>query len=184
MLIVLVLLALSVIATYIFHKNRHDINTLTIEQFKTGEEYQLDNVEWNISYDELKSVLPFTLEEDTARVPAPEGYAFYNSKNSFDLYGQQAIASFEFQSDALKIIQFNFNFTPEENHEEWFDKLVTELTSLYGPESDRKENSGENPIGQFSSIVYTWETDNTKLQINLLTGDKISPNGMIGLAVK
>lgn len=183
-LIALVLLAIAIIAVFIFRGNQHGVRTLSLEQFKQGEEYQFDGAEWNMSYKEVNRALPFALETDAVRVPAPEGITFYNSKNRFDLYGKTGFASFEFQSDALKIIQFNFNFNPDEDYEAWFDQLVTELTNLYGPESDKKESDGENAIGQFNSIVYTWETDNTMLQINLLTGNKISPNGMIGVATK
>lgn len=184
LIIFTIVFILAIVALVFIYGKRNSTKPLSLQQFKQGESYQFNDVSWNISFEEASRKLPFKLVTDPGRVPAPEGYAFYNSKNSFDLYGKQAIASIEFQSDALKVIQFTFNFDSDEDYETWFKQLLTELTELYGPESDKKENSGENPLGQFSSIVYTWETDNSMLQISLLTGNKISPNVMIGLAVK
>lgn len=178
-LISFVALTLIIITAFLIRGKTYN---LKLEQLKQEEEYQFDALAWNMSFEEVNRKLPYSLTVDEGRIPAPEGMAFYNSKRVYDLYGKQAVASFEFHSDALKIIQFDFDL--DENYEAWFDKLVTELTNLYGPESDKKENAGENVLGQFHSIVYTWETEHTMLQITLSTGNKISPNGMIGLAIK
>ena len=184
LIIFTIVFILAIVALVFIYGKRNSTKPLSLQQFKQGEAYQFNDVSWNISFEEVSRKLPFKLLTDPGRVPAPEGYAFYNSKNSFNLYGQQAIASFEFQSDALKIIQFSFNFDTAEECEAWFDKIVTESTNLYGAERDKKENSGENALGQFNSTVYTWETDNTMLQLSLITGNKISPSAMIGVAAK
>ena len=42
----------------------------------------------------------------------------------------------------------------------------------------------ENSSDGFASKGYRWDTENTSLQIILMTGDKIKPSGTIVVGVK
>ena len=177
---VIALIALVLIFTIYFltREKTYDSSLLTLEQLKQGEEYQFDEITWNISAKEVSSLLPYYLLKDTQKTPVPTNITYYKSRNYYVLDGQSATASFEFHSDELKILKFDFHL--DENYEEWFEKQVAGLTQLYGPESDKMENVSE----QFNSVGYKWQNDNTTLQIILLTGNNIHPSATIGIGIK
>lgn len=177
-LIPLIVLALVFTIYFLTQEKNYNNSTLRLEQFKQSVEYQFDEITWNMSTKEVSGLLPYPLLKDTQKAPALADITYYKSKNFYILDGQRAVASFEFHSDKLKILKFDFFL--DENYEEWFEKQVTELTQLYGPQSDKMENASE----QFNSIGYKWQTDKTMLQIILLKGSNIHPSVTIGIGIR
>ena len=92
--------------------------------------------------------------------------------------GRSATAAFEFHDGGLSTVKFSFHLG--EDYEEWIAEQVQTLTSLYGQETDKMENSSDG----FASKGYRWDTENTSLQIILMTGEKIKPSGTIVVGVK
>lgn len=152
--------------------------TLSLEHLKNdNNEYQYEDIEWGMSAESVTKSLPYAIKINTEN-NAPENITFYDSEVPFDLNGQKGTASFEFHDDKLAIVDFNFHLNGD--YEQWFKTLTEELTQLYGTESDKKESSSD----RFNSVVYIWETDNTMLQIALMTGGSIKPSAMIGVFTK
>lgn len=60
------------------------------------------------------------------------------------------------------------------------ERDVKELIQLFGTENDKMENASEH----FSTIGYKWETENTMLQLILMTGDTINPSAAIAVIAK
>ena len=60
---VIALIALVLIFTIYFltREKTYDSSLLTLEQLKQGEEYQFDEITWNISAKEVSSLLPYYL---------------------------------------------------------------------------------------------------------------------------
>ena len=133
-----------------------DIIEFELADFKNGDEYQLGSISWGISLEELKSILSssYTLKEFTKS----DAYIYYLSSKRFLLEGKSAVATYKFLND--KLVEIQLGFDTKESAVKQFKPFVEELTALFGPESEMSEN--ELVTGD---ICYTWETDNTMLQI-------------------
>lgn len=181
--IVLIILAVLIVAamllTLYFVFAGDKCVELSLGDFKSNGEYQYHEIAWGSSPDQVKEALSDTLEEDAVRKPpASTGYIFYKTKTEYRLDGISTNASVQFHDGALETFQFSFRF--EQNHQVWFDNQVAELTSLYGAPTEKKENASD----MFESTLYEWSTDNSTLQIVLLTGKYINPTVTISVGMK
>ena len=179
-LTVLIAVALMLALYFVFAGNSVDSIELSLEDFKSNGEYQYSEIAWGASVAQVNEALPYALEEeDSSRTPpASTGYTFYKSKNAYTLDGQSTVASVQFHDDALQVIQFAFH--AGQNYQQWFESQVAELTRLYGAHSDKAENASD----MFESTLYTWSTDNSMLQIVLLTGKNVAPTVTISVGAK
>lgn len=178
-LTVLIAVALMLALYFVFAGNSVDSIELSLEDFKSNGEYQYSGIAWGASVAQVNEALPYALEEDSSRTPpASTGYAFYKSKNAYTLDGQSTVASVQFRDDALQVIQFAFH--AGQNYQQWFESQVAELSRLYGAHTDKAENASDI----YESTVYTWSTDNSMLQIVLLTGKNVAPTVTISVGAK
>lgn len=178
-LTVLIAVALMLALYFVFAGNSVDNIELSLENFKNNGEYQYGEIGWGSSVAQVNEALPYDLEEDTSRTPpASTGYVFYKSKNTYTLDGQSTVASVEFHDGTLQVIQFAFHVG--QNYQQWFESQVAELSRLYGAHSDKAENASD----MFESTIYTWSTDNSMLQIVLLTGKNVVPTVTISVGAK
>lgn len=139
---------------------------ISLEDLQQGGEYQYLQLAWGISVDDAKQKLKIPMETDPGRIPAPEKFEFYMTKECFLLDGQTADAHLEFHNNRLQALQFSFEI--DENAEEWFKKQIGQLQELFGTESEALESDG----GLFRSRSYKWETERTTLQVVLIYGTK------------
>ncbi len=178
-LTVLIAVALMLALYFVFAGNNVENIELSLEDFKSNGEYQYSGIAWEASVAQVNEALPYALEEDNSRTPPTStGYTFYKSKNAYTLDGQSTVASVQFHDDALQVIQFAFH--AGQNYQQWFESQVAELTRLYGAHSDKAENASD----VYESTVYTWSTDNSMLQIVLLTGKNVEPTVTISVGAK
>lgn len=153
-------------------------NEISLKDLKTGDEYQYAKAMWNTSAEEVKKSLPFSMIKDTERIP--EGntgkyYVPYRSEETVTVDGVEAVARFEFYEDQLKYIQFALEI-PEDGYREQFDKEVERLTRQFGSESDKSETSrNDELLGNTETTVYRWETENTSIQLSLMTSTYREP---------
>ena len=159
----LILLVL-IIGGGVYFVGRSAERKISLEDLRQGGEYQYLQLAWGISVDDAKQKLKITMETDPSRIPAPDKFEFYRTKECFVLDGQTADASLEFKDNRLQALQFNFEI--DENAEEWFKKQVGQLQELFGLESEALESDG----GPFRSQSYKWETEKTTLQVVLVYG--------------
>ena len=180
---VIALVVLVAICIYLFmERGKHSDAEIPLERLSEGGEYRFEGLEWGISAEEAAKQLSFEIELDEYKnaYEGAVGTTFYKAEHSFALDGQSAIATLEFQDGALAIVKFDFDFHEEQNYEQWFEALVEEMLRLYGEESRKLENAND----QLQSIVYIWETEQTMLQITLMTGDSIYPGALVGVGRK
>lgn len=178
-LTVLIAVAVMLALYFVFAGSRVDSIELLLENFKSNGEYQYDGIAWGASVAQVNEALSYALEEDSTRTPpASTGYVFYKSKNAYILDGKNTVASVEFHDGTLQVIQFAFHVG--QNYQQWFESQVAELSRLYGAHSDKAENASD----MFESTIYTWATDNSMLQIVLLTGKNIEPTVTISVGAK
>lgn len=177
---IIVLVVSAAVCTFLFAKRRHSDMEISLERLSDGGEYKLDGLEWGMSPEEVMERLPYGIERDAYRneYDGIGGTVFYNAENRFTLDGQNATAVFEFQEDELAIVQYGFRL--DEDYEQWFENLSEKMLQLYGEESRRGDSANE----QFQSKGYIWETEQTMLQITLITGDSYQPSAVIGVARK
>lgn len=182
MIIILAVLIAVVwmLALYFFFAGSSvDSIDLSLEDFRSNGVYQYSGIAWGASVAQVNEALPYALEADSSRTPpASTGYAFYTSKNAYTLDGQSTTASLQFHDGTLQVIQFAFHVG--QNYQQWFESQVAELSRLYGAHNDKAENASDI----FESTVYTWSTDNSMLQIVLLTGKNIAPTVVISVGAK
>lgn len=179
-LMMTVLLALSLVScSFSSAKSNHNID-LSLESFKNNDEYQYEEIEWELSIDDVIDTLSYLIIRDEARSTVSDNINvdFYKSKNHFILDEQNSVASFEFQNEKLMIVKFDF--TLDDGYQQWFDIQIEKLIKIYGKENEKTENSNE----QFETISYKWETDSTMLQAILVTGDTTKPAVTIGVCIK
>ena len=176
---IVVLLLSATIVCFLQNKDYKDVE-LSLNSFQSDIEYQYDDVKWLSSVQEVNKHLPYSLNKDPQREIVDESINYYTSKNKYILDGQSASASFQFVKDQLQIIQFSFIL--DENSDQWFEDQVTNLQQLYGKETDTLNSSSEQL--QLKSVGYRWDTDNTSLQIILLTGDNKTPSVTLSIGVK
>ena len=153
-------------------------NEISLKDLKTGDEYQYAKAAWNASLQEVEKRLPYSIEKDEARASGSSKYVPYKSENKITLDGYEAVVTFEFCEDELKMISFNFDL-PDENYKEQFETQVERLIQQFGPESEKMESSDG-----FNEITYVWKTQNTALQLDLLTGEALSPRIELSMADK
>lgn len=178
-LAVLIVAALLLTLFFLFTDNNVKDIELSMGDFLNNGEYQYDGIAWGASVAQVNEALPYALEEDSSRTPpASTGYVFYKSKNTYTLDGQSTVASVEFHDGTLQVIQFAFHVG--QDYQQWFESQVAELSRLYGAHSDKAENASD----MFESTIYTWSTDNSMLQIVLLTGKNVVPTVTISVGAK
>ncbi len=178
-IIVSVLVSLVIalfLSKYIFREEDVvETPVLTMAQLKTDGEYRYCGTPWLISQKELNDYIPYKIVRDQEKVSSTTGRVFYRSKYPVSLDGYSTKACFEFLSDHLNTVQFHFHLG--DDYELWYEKRVEELKTLYGEETDTLDNASEECVFK----GYKWETENTTLQIILVTGDSIKPTVMIGV---
>ncbi len=176
LIIFALLLVLILLIKYITpgRENMEDY-ALSIEQFKTEGEYRYCGAPWLISVKEFKKYVPYTIVKDEGKVTSSTGRVFYRSNYPVVLNGYSTKACFEFLSDHLNTVQFHFHL--DDDYEQWFEKRVGELKTLYGKETDTLDSASEDYVFK----GYKWDTENTTLQIILVTGDSVKPTVMIGV---
>ena len=177
--IILAILIAIAVAFFLINGNSAKNIDLSLADLKSDGEYRFYGIDWDLSADEVDSVMADGIQKDTNVVP-PEytGYVYYVSKNPYTLDGVSDIASVQFYKGGLEIVQFSFPMG--ENYQQWFETQVAELTRLYGEHSEKTENELEYT----NSTVYTWETDNSILRIALLTGEKRRPSVVLSVGKK
>ena len=158
------LLLAVIIGVGAYFIGRNTKKKLSLEDLRQEGEYQYLQLEWGISVEDAKRKLKIPMETDPSRIPAPDKFEFYKTKECFVLDGQTADASLEFKDNRLQALQFSFEI--DENAEEWFIKQIGQLQELFGTESEALESDG----GPFRSRSYKWETEKTTLQVVLIYG--------------
>lgn len=158
------LVIITGVGAYLIGRNAK--KNLSLENFRQDGEYQYLQLEWGTPVADAKKLLKTDLETDPGRSPAPDNFVFYKTKKLYVLDGQTTDASLEFQGDRLQLVHFDFSL--DENGEEWFEKQIGQLQELFGPESESFGNEGE----QLRSRGYKWETEDTALQVVLIYGTK------------
>lgn len=180
-IILAMLIAAALLLTLFFMLSGNNVEDieLSLGDLKSNGEYQYIGIAWGASVAQVNEALPYALEEDSSRTPpASTGYTFYKTQNSYTLGGQNTVASVQFHNGTLQVIQFAFHVG--QNYQQWFESQVAELSRLYGAHSDKAENASD----MFESTVYTWSTDNSMLQIVLLTGKNVAPTVTISVGAK
>lgn len=173
----LVLAVLVILIVLKINQSEKDME-LSLESLKNNNMYLYKEIEWGISYEELKNVFPYQLQEVANVTQDSSQVLIYNTENKYNLDGQVAVGTFEFYDDSLQIIKFDFHLDDEYEH--WFNEQVKQLKELYGEESQKMENSSD----MFQSIGYRWDTDTTTLQLIMITGSSVRPSATLGVGVK
>ncbi|MBE5892452.1 MAG: hypothetical protein E7286_03625 [Lachnospiraceae bacterium] len=154
----IVLAAILVVVGAILILKGEKKREIVLTDFKYGQEYQFEELIWGVSLEEVEDYLNCSLEPDSARMPAPEGYAFYNLTDiTYILDENETKAIIEFYEDGLSMIQFNIR---PENPNEFFDDIVAVWQESFGPETQFLENKETGGVG------YKWKTDKSMLTIN------------------
>ena len=175
-----ILLAVAVLAFaayFMLARKESGPKAVPLDELSADGEYQFGELAWGASLEDVKKALPYELTEGM-KWEADGEYIEYNADTPFELGGRSATAAFEFHDGGLSTVKFSFHLG--EDYEEWIAEQVQTLTSLYGQETDKMENSSDG----YASKGYRWDTENTSLQIILMTGEKIKPSGTIGVGVK
>ena len=175
--IVLVIVVLAFAAYFMLARKESGPKAVPLDELSADGEYQFGGLAWGASLEDVKKALPYELAEGM-KWEADGEYIEYNADTPFELGGRSATAAFEFHDGGLSTVKLSFHLG--EDYEEWIAEQVQTLTSLYGQETDKMENSSDG----FASKGYRWDTENTSLQIILMTGEKIKPSGTIGVGVK
>lgn len=175
--IVLVIVVLAVVAYFMLARKESGPKAVPLDELSTEGEYRFGGLAWGASLEDVKKALPYELTEGM-KWEADGEYIEYNADTPFELGGRNATAAFEFHEGGLSTVKFNFHLG--EDYEEWLTEQVQTLTSLYGEETDKMENSSDS----YASKGYRWDTEDTSLQIILMTGEAIKPSGMICVGVK
>lgn len=178
---IIILVAIVVVVSAIFFLKREKTESifnddikhdLTVSDFKEGDEYQFKGIPWGISQEELEGLIPYSLYQFDEQVG--EAFDLYSTE-PYLFFTKTTDAIFRFKEDKLTEVQLTFRrdenaveqvdvklvFRNEEKIAEEFDPFVAELTELFGAATSRTEDSDSG------SIAYTWQTDNTRLQIDL-----------------
>ena len=149
----------------IFKGNEHLLDSaddadlaIDLKMFKQGEEYRFGDMFWNITFEQVSNIVPYSLLEDPDRMQTSEGYTYYVSEDKYTLYGQMATASFEFEEDHLKAVSLTFE--PAKKTEALYDSVVEALTDICGKDSEQFKNKATGYDG------YKWESGNTMLQVS------------------
>lgn len=137
-------------------------------QTKDGE-FQYKNVPFGSSSEEAMKQIPEKLEKMEGK---DSSAVSYYSKDSFDFYGCDAVLFLDFYKDKLESTKIQFNL---KEGEEQFQKILTDLTDLYG-EPQTSGSEGES----FTSEVYSWGKDSTRLQAILLKKESTA-SAVIGI---
>lgn len=179
LLLPLVLIVIILCAALLMPKNTSAKETvLSLDALKKDDQYQLENLSWGMTVKEVSKQLPYALKENTDRAISSGNITFYQSSNVYTLDEMKSYASFEFHDDRLALIQFSFEL--EEDSEAWFETQAEALTRLYGAASDTFENSSDT----MRSIGYRWDTENTSLQLVLLSGNSIHTTAVLSIGQK
>ena len=158
-------------------------NEISLKDLKTEGEYQYAKAMWNTSVQEVEKSLPFSMEKHPI---VPEGntgkyYVPYRSEN-ITVDGLKATAKWEFYEDQLKMIQFNIETTRDEYREQ-FDREVERLTRQFGSESNKSETSrNDELLGNTETTVYRWDTENTSMQLSLMTSTYREPSILLSMS--
>ncbi len=145
-------------------------SSVSLDDFKSDGKYQYAKTSWGSSSDEVKKALPYSIEEDTYRKPETVDTVFYNSKDTVTVNGEKAKATFEFNADRLRAVQFYFDAS-EDNCKEVFEKQSKSMLEKFGSENEKLENSSNN----IDNIGYMWKSGNTQLQFSMMSGNSIEP---------
>ena len=175
--IVLVIVVLAFAAYFMLARKESGPKAVPLDELSADGEYQFGELAWGASLEDVKKALPYELTEGM-KWEADGEYVEYNADTSFELGDHSATTAFEFHEGGLSMVKFSFHLG--EDYEEWLAEQVQALTSLYGQETDKMENSSDG----FASKGYRWDAEDTSLQIILMTGDKIKPSGTIVVGAK
>lgn len=149
LIIVVAVIVVIAAAVFIYFDLAGRSIPMQLSELNHNGQYQYLDIPFGSAYSEVEPAFPSPLETDPLRVPAPEEYAFYVSKQPFSLAGYKADASVEFHHEGLETIAFSFKIG--DGCKAWFDARIAELTELYGEPTDIKENEG----GKAASLIYT-----------------------------
>ena len=133
---------------------------VTPENLKTGDIYQLRNLEWGMSLKAVNQIWTKKLQPDpgAAAVPdLPKNETVYISKKGSVFDGVSADILFYFRDDKLYQIAFTF---PDTVDGDWLDTQLTALSGLGGTE----DFVSESIVG----TTYKWSLGNTYM-VFLLT---------------
>ena len=151
---------------------------LSLDSLKVNNNYQFEEISWNMSVEEVKNAIPYTIVLDSESKTLPPSVNYYKSEAEFILDEQVAYAMFEFHDDRIRSVKFDFHLN--EDYEQWFGRQIEKLNKLYGQESHRMENSTD----VFQSIGYRWDTDYTTLQLIMVKGEDIHTTATLGIGYK
>lgn len=158
---------------YILEMFRESQLAIDLEAFKQGKEYSFDKIIWNTSLEDVKGNAPYSLVEDSDRIPSITGYTYYISEDKHTLYDQYAVATYVFYDDQLKQVQLNFDSIEKEKRaKNVFDTAVKNLIEICGQETVKTE---DDTVGQAS---YQWDAKNTILRVELVNTNVIITVGL------
>lgn len=121
-------------------------------------EFQYKDIPFGSSYEDVIQKMP--IEFETMEVVDSSAVSCY-AKETFDFYGCDAQLFMEF-TEAKQLDTVKIQFELKEG-EEQFQKIVTDLTGLYG---EPEISGGEGEI--FTSEIYSWGKGPTRLQAVLM----------------
>ena len=179
LLLVILLIVATVAGVYIKLSDKgNEGRVLSVEQLSKDGEYVFPGTVWGASIEEVANSLPGSIEENKAITSSLPDVIYYNSVKPFMFEGKEAHISLEFKKEKLEIIKLNYKLDSEEH--EWWDMLIAGATEAYG-DADR---ISENELKVAKSKIYIWETDDTMLQITLMTGSSKTESVMVALSSK
>ena len=146
------------------NENTEGLIEFKLADLKQGDEYQIDLVPLGSSWYELRPWAAFDgyviiSPDENGEFSYSDIRKFVGDNDECLLEGKRFNAVYEFFHDEL--VDVKLVFRSEKNIAEQFAPFVAELTKLFGPETSKTENS------ETGGLTYTWQTDNTRLQIDL-----------------
>ena len=131
---------------------------IDLKMFKSGDEFRFDDMFWDITVEQVKNLVPYSLLEEPDKPQSFEDYTYYVSEDNYNLYGQTATATFKFLEDQLKEVELDFSSAKKPKA--LYDSIVEALVDICGDEGELFQNETTGLAG------CKWEVGNTMLQVN------------------
>ncbi len=179
-LIIVVIIAVLGLIGYFLLRDKGNPE-LSLDQLKRDGSYQYGEVKWGMSRKETEDVLDYKLILDEARKTEDSDKDYYISKKKVVLDKYPARVSFDYEDDALNTVKFQFRLG--DDFVAWFEDKAEQLRELYGEPNDSLNNTNDIFGKDVSIRGYKWDTEETTLQILLISGEA-TPTVVIGVGVR